>query len=102
MAGVSVGVVFFILVLLVVVLHIFSVIASKAPQTKGPRVLPVAPAPEEPLLAGKPSDDAENERLAAVSVALHLYLSRAHDDESGVITIHHTPTYWHSELNPEL
>ena len=101
-AGISIAVVFCILVLLVGVLHIFSVIAAKAPQTKGPRVLSVPSAPEEPLLAGKPSTDAEDERLAAVAVAVHMFLSRAHDDESGVITIHQTPSYWHSELNPEL
>jgi Na+-transporting methylmalonyl-CoA/oxaloacetate decarboxylase gamma subunit len=102
MAGISVAVVFVILVLLVGVLHIFSVIAAKAPHAKGPRVLEVAPAPEEPLLAGKPSTDAEDERLAAVAVAVHLFLSRAHDDESGVITINQAASQWHAVLNPRL
>lgn len=100
MAGVSIAVVFIILVLLVGVLHIFSVIAAKAPHTKGPKKITVPSAPEEPLLPGKPSDDAEDERLAAVAVAIHLHLSRAHDDESGVITIQPTASPWHAVLNP--
>lgn len=103
MAGISIGVVFGILVLLVFVLYIFSWVNSLFSIKRTPRVLDVNEAPEKPLAAGKPADNAEDENLAAVAVAVHLFLSRAHDDESGVLTITHGESAgWHAELNPRL
>ena len=103
MAGISIGVVFGILVLLVFVLYIFSWLSSIHTIKRTPRQMDLASAPATPLAAGKPADEAEDENLAAVAVAVHLYLSRAHDDESGVLTIKTAPsTGWHSVLNPRM
>ena len=35
-----------------------------------------------------------------MAVALYLYQNDAHDQESGVLTLRETQSYWHSELNP--
>jgi len=105
MAGICVSTVFFILILLVVVLHIFSVIAARTNIKQKETNDAVPSAPANPLTAGEPAsaDDAENENLAAVATAVHLFLSRAHDDESGVLTIHQTPgSGWHAVLNPRM
>ena len=103
MAGISIAVVFAILVVLVLVLYIFSWINGAITLQRTPHVLEVNDAPAKPLAAGKPADAAEEEKLAAVAVAVHLFLSRAHDDESGVLTINPTPsTGWHAVLNPRM
>ncbi len=101
-AGISVSVVFGILVLLVLVLYIFSWLSSLHTIERDHKELDVPKAPKQPLAAGKPADDAEDENLAAVAVAVHLYLSRAHDDESGKLTIKQTATNWGPVLNPRL
>ncbi len=96
MTGIGFGVVFAILVLLVLVLSCFSIFftlldrpAKAAPVASGASVAPVASASE----ADK----------AAVAVALHLYMSDAHDEESGVLTIQQTPySEWHEVLNTRL
>ena len=39
----------------------------------------------------------------ALATAVYLYMSNQHDEESGVLTIHHTDhTAWHAELNRHL
>lgn len=82
MAGMSVGVVFLILVLLVLVLQVFSMVAARSPQTEH-------------------EDVAADE--AAVATAVYLYLSSHHDEESGLLTIHvNEHSGWHEELNDRL
>ena len=104
MAGFSIIVVLGILILLVVVLKIFSAIASLGHIKRSPRVLNVNAAPAHPLAAGEPDSSPEDERLAAVAMAIHLYLSNQHDEESGVLTIpmHDLLGGWHEELNKRL
>ena len=96
MAGISVGVVFAILVVLVLVLVLFSFIAKRAnahqTETKVPALAP-----------GKHADVADGDDLVVVATALYLYFNSAHDDESGVLTIKNAqPSNWHAVLNPRL
>jgi Na+-transporting methylmalonyl-CoA/oxaloacetate decarboxylase gamma subunit len=96
MAGISVGVVFAILVVLVLVLVLFSFIAKRA---NTHQVAPKASA----LAPGKHAAAADGDDLVVVATALYLYLNSAHDDESGVITINNSqPSNWHAVLNPRL
>ena len=39
---------------------------------------------------------------AAVAVAVHLYMESQHDQESGILTIKHTPSKWEFDLNPRM
>ncbi len=95
MAGISVGVVFAILVLLVLVLTIFSVVAGN----KGKKAVAVADKVAAPQSVGKGSAADE----AAVATAVYLYLNSRHDDESGVLTIRvNDNSLWHEELNDRL
>jgi len=96
MAGISVGVVFAILVVLVLVLVLFSFIAKRANVHQSEAKVPV-------LAPGKHADTADGDDLVVVATALYLYLNSAHDDESGVLTIRNTqPSNWHAVLNPRL
>jgi len=46
---------------------------------------------------------AENTRNAAIATAVYLYMQGRHDEESGIITIHHSDhPLWHAELNKHL
>jgi len=96
MAGISVCVVFAILVVLVCVLVVFGRV-SKSTKAAKPGIK--APA----LAAGKHADAADGDDLAVVATALYLYFNSAHDEESGVLTIKNTqPSNWHAVLNPRL
>ena len=103
-AGISMGVVFAILVLLVLVLYIFSYVAAgkseKAAEAAKPKVLTGA---EYVKSKQARIDDASELDRAAIAAAVYLYLGNQHDDESGILTIHHTEhTAWHAELNRHL
>lgn len=104
MAGFSITVVLGILILLVIVLYIFSAVASLGHIKRTPRVLKVNEAPVQPLAAGEPSTSPDEDSLAAVAMAVHLYLSNQHDDESGILTIpmHDQLGGWHEVLNKRL
>ena len=93
MAGISVGVVFSILVLLVVILQVFSLVAA------GKKVKPTAvAAPAAKSVSGSSAADE-----AAVATAVYLYLNGRHDEESGILTIHvNEHSLWHEELNDRL
>lgn len=94
MAGISVGVVFAILVLLVIVLQVFSALAQ------GKKVKPAMVAAEANTKTA-PKGSAADE--AAVATAVYLYLNGRHDEESGVLTIHvNDHSLWHEELNDRL
>ena len=104
MAGISVGVVFSILILLVGVLYVFSWVATrkavKAETAAKPKVLTGAE-----YVKSKQADiaSASDNEQAAIATAVYLYMGNQHDEESGVLTIHHTDhTAWHAELNRHL
>ena len=96
MAGISVGVVFSILVVLVIVLNVFSAVAQ------GGKVKP-ATAPASADKSPKPVEKSSAADEAAVAMAVYLYMNGRHDDESGVLTIHvNEHSLWHEELNDRL
>ena len=104
MAGISVGVVFTILLLLVCVLYIFSAVAkgsaTKVEAAAKPKVLTGAE-----YIKSKQADiaSASDVEKAAIATAIFLYMGNQHDEESGILTIHHTDhTAWHAELNRHL
>ena len=95
MAGISVGVVFAILVLLVIILQVFSAVAA------GKTVKPFVPAPATG--GSNPAPKASDADDAAVATAVYLYLNGRHDEESGILTIHvNEHSLWHEELNDRL
>lgn len=97
MAGISICVVFAILIVLVLVLNVFSIIAKQASEHSHHEA-------KAPVLApGKHADAADGDDLVVVATALYLYLNSAHDEESGVLTIDNSkPANWHAVLNPRL
>ena len=104
MAGISVCVVFSILVLLVGVLYIFSAVATSTQARTAaavkPKVLTGADYVKSKQADIATASDAER---AAIATAVYLYMGNQHDEESGVLTIHHTDhTAWHAELNRHL
>ena len=95
-SGYSVGVVFSILVMLVLVLVLFGFFAKRANAHKAEVKVPA-------LAPGKHADAADGDDLVVVATALYLYLNSAHDEESGVLTIKsNQPSNWHAVLNPRL
>ncbi len=104
MAGISVGVVFTILLLLVCVLYIFSAVAAgkaaKAEESTKPKVLTGAEYVKSKQAKLADASDADK---IAIATAIYLYTANQHDDESGLLTIHHTDhSAWHAELNKHL
>ncbi len=96
MAGISVGVVFSILVLLVLVLAVFSLVAQ------GKKASPAGVVPAVQKSAPKVSKAGGTDE-AAVAMAVYLYMNGRHDEESGVLTIHvNEHSLWHEELNERL
>lgn len=95
MAGISVGVVFTILLLLVCVLVIFSLVAQG--KKEKPAVAQVATVASKSAQKGSQADE------AAVAMAVYLYMNGRHDEESGILTIHvNEHSLWHEELNERL
>ena len=104
MAGVSVGVVFSLLILLVVVLYVFNFVAadkaSKAEGAAKPKVLTGAEYIKSKQADIKTASDLDK---VAIATAVFLYMGNQHDEESGLLTIHHTDhSAWHAELNRHL
>ena len=104
MAGISVGVVFTILLLLVCVLYVFSAVAkgstAKAEAAAKPKVLTGAE-----FVKSKQADiaSASDTDKLAIATAIYLYMGNQHDEESGILTIHHMDhPAWHAELNKHL
>ena len=89
LAGISIATVFCILIILVLVLQLFGLMGEKE-----------CVAAASSKTQAQPLASASEEEQAAVAVALYLYQNDAHDQESGVLTLRETPSYWHSELNP--
>ena len=98
MAGISIAMVFCILVLLVFILTIFSSVAKR-----GTKAAPKVASANVAAPAAQPVAAASEAEKVAVATALYLYFSNAHDEESGVLTISHNPnTQWHAVLNTRL
>ncbi|MBR6894265.1 MAG: OadG family protein [Bacteroidaceae bacterium] len=95
------GVVFTVLLVLVFVLVAFGIF-SRLSGNKTPKVAKVAEQPAAKP-AVKPVASASDADKAAIATALYLYFQNVHDEESNVITIHHTAnSAWHHELNPHV
>ena len=96
MTGLGIGTVFVILIVLFCVLSVFSTVTRKTRDKVLTGVEAVKSVVEKEEIA-------ENTRNAAIATAIYLYMQGRHDDESGIITIHH-PDHpnWHAELNEHL
>lgn len=98
LAGVSVGVVFAILILLVLILGIFTAVA-KATKAK----VVVAKETRAEKKEVKAFERASQEDKAAIVAALHLYFTERENRENRVLTIVPTPnSTWGARLNPRL
>ena len=98
LAGISIAVVFSILVVLVLVLNIFSFVATKAVIKKPSKKKDIkAEYNNAKTLANASLDD-----KAAVAVALYLYEQDQMEQESGILTITHNDHSWSSQLNTRL
>lgn len=96
MTGLGIGVVFVILILLSLVLLGFSSVTRKTRDKVLTGVEAVKSVVEKEEIA-------ENTRNAAIATAIYLYMQGRHDEESGIITIHHPDhPLWHAELNQHL
>ena len=98
LAGVSILVVFSILVILVLILNLFTLAAKKTEA----KVSAVKETHDEKKQA-KTFNKASEEDKAAVAVALHLYFTEKENRESRILTIVPTPnSAWGATLNPRL
>lgn len=96
MTGLGIGTVFVILIVLFFVLSVFSTVTRKTRD----KVLTGVEAVKNVV---EKEEIAENTRNAAIATAIYLYMQGRHDDESGIITIHHPDhPHWHAELNQHL
>ena len=97
LAGVSILVVFAILVILVLILGIFTAVAKKTTEK--------AKAVKNTLVdreQAKTFEKASEEDKAAVATALYLYFEEMDNRESRVLTIVPYPSAWGATLNPRL
>lgn len=94
LAGVSVMVVFAILVALVLILGIFSLVAGRKEKK--------APATQSPATAATPIAYADEKEKAAIAVALYLHEQERNSLQNQVLTLTHRNKWWTSELNPRL
>jgi len=97
LAGISVLVVFSILLILVFILGIFTAIAKKTTA----KVKAVKSTLDSSLEA-KSFEKASDEDKAAVATALYLYFNERDNRESRVLTIVPYPSAWGATLNPRL
>lgn len=97
LAGVSILVVFAILLVLVAVLGIFTAVAKKT-TAKAKAVKENREVGKQVKTLDKSEDD-----QAAIAMALHLYFTEKENRESRVLTITPTPnSAWGSQLNPRM
>ena len=97
LAGISILVVFSILLILVAILNVFTIIAKKTTA----KVKTVKSSIETSLEA-KSFEKASEEDKAAVATALYLYFEEMDNRESRVLTIVPYPSAWGAQLNPRL
>lgn len=97
LAGISVAVVFIILVVLVCILNIFTIVAKKT-ANKARSVK----TSYESNKQTKTFANASDEDKAAVAMAIYLYEQELKNQESRVLTITHKCDAWSAQLNPRL
>ena len=97
LAGISVLVVFSILLILVAILSIFTAVAKKT-TAKAKAVKSTISS----SLEAKSFEKASDEDKAAVATALYLYFEERDNRESRVLTIVPYPSAWGATLNPRL
>ena len=97
LAGISVLVVFAILVILVLILSLFTAAAKKT-SAKAKAVKTTIDTNRE----AKTFEKASDEDKAAVATALYLYFEERDNRESRVLTIVPYPSAWGPQLNPRL
>ena len=97
MAGISVLVVFSILVILVAILNVFTIVAKKTTE-KAKAVKTTI----ETIEQAKTFEKASEEDKAAVAMALYLYFQEKNNRENRVLTIVPYPSAWGAQLNPRL
>ena len=97
LAGISVLVVFSILIILVAILNIFTIVAKKTTE-KAKAVKSSLDSREQ----AKSFEKASEEDKAAVAMALYLYFEEKDNRESRVLTIVPYPSAWGAQLNPRL
>lgn len=95
LAGISILVVFSILIILVIILNIFSLVSKKQTTAKAKAV---KGSTEQP----KGLEKASEEDMAAVATALYLYFEEINNSESRVLTISPYNSAWGAQLNPRL
>lgn len=95
LAGISILVVFSILIILVIILNIFSLVSKKQTTAKAKAV---KGSTEQP----KGLEKASEEDKAAVATALYLYFEEINNSESRVLTISPYNSAWGAQLNPRL
>lgn len=95
LAGISILVVFSILIILVIILNIFSFVSKKQTTAKAKAV---KGSTEQP----KGLEKASEEDKAAVATALYLYFEEINNSESRVLTISPYNSAWGAQLNPRL
>ncbi len=97
LAGISICVVFAILIILVLILSLFTAAAKKTTE-KAKAVKSTI----ETSLEAKSFEKASEEDKAAVATALYLYFQERDNRESRVLTIVPYPSAWGAQLNPRL
>ena len=97
LAGISIGVVFSILIILVLILGVFTAVAKKT-SAKAKAVKNTI----ETSLEAKTFEKASEEDKAAVATALYLYFQEKNNRESRILTIVPYPSAWGAQLNPRL
>ena len=97
LAGLSILVVFAILVILVAILNIFTVVAKKTTAKAKAVKSSISSS-----LEAKSFEKASEEDKAAVATALYLYFEEKDNRESRVLTIVPYPSAWGATLNPRL
>jgi len=97
LAGISICVVFSILIILVLILGIFTAAAKKTTA----KVKAVKNTIDTNLEA-KSFEKASEEDKAAVATALYLYFQEKNNRENRVLTIVPYPSAWGAQLNPRL
>ena len=97
LAGISVLVVFSILVILVAILNVFTIVANKTTE-KAKAVKSTI----ETIEQAKTFEKASEEDKAAVAMALYLYFQEKNNRENRVLTIVPYPSAWGAQLNPRL
>ena len=95
LAGVSIVVVFAILIALVILLELFSMVANKKTKAE------TAPKSIQ-AQAATPVADADEEEKVAIAVALYLYEKEKNSLENQVLTLTYHNKVWNSQLNPRL